>query len=1206
MFEYKGGQYTYEDLQKEAEKQGVDFAEFMGKMKKLGMTTVKDTSEGQGLNLDMSSQQSFEQEDDGLDDDLSIMEGFVNSVSNTFGPAMKKRYYDFATGVGGFVGKFGEEAAGTFITELMIGEDYAKNMDRAAGFLDPETGGVVVFDNAAYKLDGHDATENKRYYELVKEFRGQARYGDDDNPDRILNVFADTKEDVRGEYGEALQKAFDKSFEQTKKLKRTTDKGVTGFIDAVKKGELDDALVQGVDFLMNTTVDMALARVTMGVSMGAQMYGSSFATYNDERSKLLYGEDDPDRVQKLFENGEDRIGVPAALGGVGFLLERAGYKGIMTELAKKSFGGKKAVSLLVTGNKEGLTEYGQALTERLNKNFGQGMGVLDAVKDVSRYMWTEEAWDQYFAGLIGGAGMGGGGAIVQGALRSDETSNKFINDKINEITALQEFKARNPTKNNIKKYDDAIQIKETELKEYLEANKKLGDYLNETEIVSLTNFVNSRRDISAKILDLKKGLKKGVVSEADYTAKVEALQNQLTAIDADIKTVKTDANMRLLKKDLDAGSAFVGNVDGLTQEVYDTPAEFFAALEQEYKAQGKAMPNFEGINIHGLKIGNKFLINAKVAAEVNAVATSTHEVLHGIVKSTVQADDGTGHLSAKGVAIVNSFVDQLSRKEKALIEGLLKDGGYKVNKDGTDKDFKEYGEEYLTMYAQLSKEGKFTKNNIQKAGIWFSNLLNKETEFKKISFKDGESTKAFLDAYASGDKVALEQSVALAKEGVKMKETPEQFSKESTNAINELGKVDKDGNNLEEKGTGNFYYQAEADDIVRTIEEKGYLDGLIRSKYKAEKVPPNFVKQVMSELSAHIKAYKPERKNESGLFGWINPQISNKATAVYNREYKVDDEMKGAKDSDAKGKEGEVKLQIAAETSSEMKAIEEKDMSIAAQIKENKAKKEGKTEEQQYSEYRQKLEFETGSKIYNEVLENVKKSLMIAYGTTQNIKDVQLRAQAIALKLKKEYANLNSPLFKQIKNFLTYGIADTKVPYGTKDTYISNLKKLREGIVKNTSTADLVQMERNTPEADRVFTDFVKVLTSIDPEKLYSIEHMAECLNVSAETHWNQVVNVSDRELTYINSVRKSGEKIWNGSPRIKISTIHKAKGGEADNVLLILDNTITIRDAIEKSPDKEDEENRIWYVGVTRTKQNLYIMAAKKEAKGYDIESLG
>ena len=75
---------------------------------------------------------------------------------------------------------------------------------------------------------------------------------------------------------------------------------------------------------------------------------------------------------------------------------------------------------------------------------------------------------------------------------------------------------------------------------------------------------------------------------------------------------------------------------------------------------------------------------------------------------------------------------------------------------------------------------------------------------------------------------------------------------------------------------------------------------------------------------------------------------------------------------------------------------------------------------------------------------------------------------------------------------------------------------------------------------------------------------------------------------------------------RVKLSTIHSAKGGEATNVLLILDNTKTIRDVTEKSFEKADEENRVWYVGVTRTKQNLYIMSAKKEARGYDIESLG
>jgi superfamily I DNA/RNA helicase len=85
----------------------------------------------------------------------------------------------------------------------------------------------------------------------------------------------------------------------------------------------------------------------------------------------------------------------------------------------------------------------------------------------------------------------------------------------------------------------------------------------------------------------------------------------------------------------------------------------------------------------------------------------------------------------------------------------------------------------------------------------------------------------------------------------------------------------------------------------------------------------------------------------------------------------------------------------------------------------------------------------------------------------------------------------------------------------------------------------------------------------------------------------------------------RQGEELRTDA-RVQLSTIHSAKGGEATNVLLILDNTKTIRESSEKNWEKEDEEHRVWYVGVTRTSHNLYIMAAKKEAKGYDIESLG
>ena len=130
------------------------------------------------------------------------------------------------------------------------------------------------------------------------------------------------------------------------------------------------------------------------------------------------------------------------------------------------------------------------------------------------------------------------------------------------------------------------------------------------------------------------------------------------------------------------------------------------------------------------------------------------------------------------------------------------------------------------------------------------------------------------------------------------------------------------------------------------------------------------------------------------------------------------------------------------------------------------------------------------------------------------------------------------------------------------------------------------------------YTDTEEELTE---ERMYNLEEFGYDKNIP----WYDEFTSDYEECLYIREMLSNGEQLRK-NPRVKLSTIHSAKGGEADNVLLILDNTKTIRDALEKNSDKQDEEHRVWYVGVTRTKQNLNIMAAKKEDQGYDIESLG
>lgn len=72
---------------------------------------------------------------------------------------------------------------------------------------------------------------------------------------------------------------------------------------------------------------------------------------------------------------------------------------------------------------------------------------------------------------------------------------------------------------------------------------------------------------------------------------------------------------------------------------------------------------------------------------------------------------------------------------------------------------------------------------------------------------------------------------------------------------------------------------------------------------------------------------------------------------------------------------------------------------------------------------------------------------------------------------------------------------------------------------------------------------------------------------------------------------KENGEKILTNKPRIKISTIHKAKGGEADNVLLLLDSS----KAASESTDF-DSEIRTFYVGVTRAKKTLHLVEPKTQ----------
>ena len=94
---------------------------------------------------------------------------------------------------------------------------------------------------------------------------------------------------------------------------------------------------------------------------------------------------------------------------------------------------------------------------------------------------------------------------------------------------------------------------------------------------------------------------------------------------------------------------------------------------------------------------------------------------------------------------------------------------------------------------------------------------------------------------------------------------------------------------------------------------------------------------------------------------------------------------------------------------------------------------------------------------------------------------------------------------------------------------------------------------------------------------------------------------VAPSKKDYLRSMLANGEDL-NKTPRIKVSTIHGAKGGEATNVVLFLNQTSNTMKAAKKSVTKQDEEYRVWYVAVTRTIQKLYLIKSNNRQKEFKI----
>ena len=135
---------------------------------------------------------------------------------------------------------------------------------------------------------------------------------------------------------------------------------------------------------------------------------------------------------------------------------------------------------------------------------------------------------------------------------------------------------------------------------------------------------------------------------------------------------------------------------------------------------------------------------------------------------------------------------------------------------------------------------------------------------------------------------------------------------------------------------------------------------------------------------------------------------------------------------------------------------------------------------------------------------------------------------------------------------------------------------------------------------NRVLRGFKK-LTGVADHDLITMGVLIEKYGLRADKSmiWSEAMDkLPESDRAYVTALLRRGEK-FNGVPRITASTIHGAKGGEADNVVLFTDLSPAADNAMRVNPD---DMHRVFYVGITRTKKNLFIIDAEDVTRSYDL----
>ena len=755
MFELNGTQYTLEQVEEAAKASNITVEEYITKA---GLTEVgkqKPTSQTTAAAVGVNTLDTELQSADGSLESQDPAKGFFEQV---FG-ADNDREETYEQ----------RELRQTIELENKIAETAAKRE------IDPETGKFKELSSTDKMLNsvGNMADQFQQFVpNLVissnKIFRGI--FGDEAIDSFVAN------ESIPEFFKEGLSdEDLDEAIQQVKLQEaemQSTGEITKGFAEG-DVGEIAAGIVNGITSIGSS---LAINTLTAGGGLIPDMIGRSYVDYN---SALAEGKGKT--LSDLIKDGEDEVTVPAAIGTLSGLLERAGLKGagkaILNKAVTKGIN-KTLASMLISGNKEGLTELAQTGLEASNIASAKGENKAEAFVDA---VTSREGLEAYLQGFVGGGIITGSRSNVladrndilkaSSVMRSDSDAS-FLSVTQQEIKDLQEKRQKTRNKEVKKVIDEKIEQKTQSMRDMLIEENKVINNMSESELYAASKSFDKIKKLSKKSQQIKQQAANSFISSDEQNILLEELNSNLNKERQKLSEIKSNSITRAdeaLEKNVKTAEEQSSKLDNVSFKSFDTIKDFEDYILSKDKGKTKASVKVLAQTNDGVILQNngtqEIIINKEIAKKSGAINVGAHELLHGILYKTLKENPNAA------VALGNSLTKQINKLDLSDPRAL----DFKQRLDlYKDEDAATRGEETLTLFSDATAQGliKYDENLFTKTGDILRRIF--DSVGYKRTFKSGRDVYNFIKDYNKDiAKGGIRQAfVQAAKEGINVKIKP--------------------------------------------------------------------------------------------------------------------------------------------------------------------------------------------------------------------------------------------------------------------------------------------------------------------------------------------------------------------------------------------------------------------------------------------------